>query len=98
MVSYFLGIVFYIFCDITDDLQRYSFDKNTECTLDDDEVAEYWAKQSAVDADSGKLRLRMLEETVDGSAQKPANTKDKVASSSKAENKDAKDSKKSGEC
>jgi hypothetical protein len=30
--------------------------------------------------------LRMLDETVDGSALKPADTKDKVASSAKAEN------------
>lgn len=40
----------------------------------------------------------MLEDTVDGTALKPEDTKDKVASSAKAENKDAKDSKKSGEC
>lgn len=40
MVSYFLGIVFYIFCDITDDFQVYTSTKNTYCTEDDLEA--YW--------------------------------------------------------
>jgi hypothetical protein len=42
MVSYFLGIVFYIFCDITDDLQKYSSTTNTNCAIEGDDLAKYW--------------------------------------------------------